>query len=89
MKKHVGGMYLINGLELTSEIFDYTFQLNQAFVDVIPNSGGNNSKRHLLLAGYCTDAALTCEPMFKMPNDPANRCGVSIHYYTPSIHFAF
>ena len=67
-----------------SEVFDYTFQLNQAFVDVIRASGGNNPKRHLLLAGYCTDAALTCDPLFKMPNDPVNRCAVSIHYYTPS-----
>ena len=66
-----------------SEVFDYTFQLNQAFVDVVRASGGNNSKRHLLLAGYCTHATLTCDPMFKMPNDPANRCAVSIHYYTP------
>ena len=67
-----------------SEVFDYTFQLNQAFVDVIHASGRNNSKMNLLHAGYCTDTALTCDPVFKMPNNPANRCAVSIHYYTPS-----
>ena len=66
------------------EVFDYTNQLNQAFVDVIRSSGGNNPERHLLLAGYCTDLALTCDPLFKMPYDPINRCAVSIHYYTPS-----
>ena len=66
------------------EVFDYTYLLNQAFVDVVRSSGGNNPERHLLLAGYCTDAALTCDSMFKMPNDPKNRCAVSIHYYTPS-----
>ena len=66
------------------EVFDATFQLNQAFVDVIRASGGNNPERHLLLAGYCTDLTLTCDPMFKMPYDPIKRCAVSIHYYTPS-----
>ena len=65
------------------EVYDYTYKLNQAFVDVVRNSGGNNPERHLLLAGYCTDAALTCDSLFKMPNDPAKRCAVSIHYYTP------
>ena len=66
------------------EVFDYTNQLNQAFVDVIRSSGGNNPERHLLLAGYCTDADLTCDSLFKMPNDKAKRCAVSIHYYNPS-----
>ena len=66
------------------EVFDYTYQLNQVFVDVIRSSGGNNPERHLLLVGYCTDATLTCDSMFKLPNDPANRFAVSIHYYTPS-----
>ena len=66
------------------EVFDYTYQLNQAFVDVVRASGGNNPERHLLLAGYCTDPDLTCDSMFRMPRDPANRCAVSIHYYNPS-----
>ena len=66
------------------EVFDYTYQLNQAFVDVVRSSGGNNQERHLLLAGYCTDPDLTCDSMFRMPKDPANRCAVSMHYYNPS-----
>ena len=66
------------------DVFDYTYKLNQAFVDVIRSSGGNNPERHLLIAGYCTDAALTCDNLFKMPSDPLNRLAVSIHYYTPS-----
>ena len=32
------------------EVFDYTYQLNQAFVDTVRASGGNNAERHLLLA---------------------------------------
>jgi endoglucanase len=59
-------------------------QINQTFVDVVRASGGNNAERHLLIAGYNTDIDLTCDPLFLMPNDPANRMAVSVHYYTPS-----
>ena len=59
-------------------------RVNQKFVDVIRASGGNNSKRHLLISGYKTDITLTCDPLFKMPSDPANRMAVSVHYYTPA-----
>lgn len=58
--------------------------INQKFVDIVRGSGGNNEKRHLLIAGYNTDIALTCDEAFKMPDDPQNRCALSVHYYTPS-----
>lgn len=58
--------------------------MNQRFVNIVRNSGGNNAKRHLLIAGYGTDVELTCDEAFKMPDDPENRCAVSVHYYTPS-----
>ena len=64
--------------------FDLNFKLNQAFIDVIRSSGGNNQERHLLLAGYCTDVAKTCDPLYKLPVDPMNRYAISMHYYTPS-----
>ncbi len=64
--------------------FNLTYRLNQAFVDVIRSSGGNNPERHLLLAGYCTGLEYTCDPAFKLPNDPINRFALSIHYYNPS-----
>lgn len=59
-------------------------EINQTFVDTVRNSGGNNAKRHLLIAGYATDIELTCDDAFKMPNDSENRCAVSVHYYTPA-----
>ncbi len=59
-------------------------EINQKFVDIVRGSGGNNKKRHLLIAGYGTDIALTCDKLFKMPEDPAKHCAVSVHYYTPS-----
>ncbi|MDE5575801.1 MAG: glycoside hydrolase family 5 protein [Oscillospiraceae bacterium] len=58
--------------------------MNQRFVNIVRGSGGNNEKRHLLIAGYNTDFDLTCDAAFKMPDDPAGRCAVSVHYYTPS-----
>ncbi len=58
--------------------------INQKFVDIVRGSGGNNATRHLLIAGYNTDIELTCDELFKMPNDPQNRCAVSVHYYTPA-----
>ena len=61
-----------------------TNEVNQVFVDVIRNSGGQNPWRHLLIAGYNTDIGRTCDELFKMPQDPANRMAVSVHYYTPS-----
>lgn len=59
-------------------------EINQKFVDIVRGSGGNNEKRHLLIAGYGTDIDLTCDELYKMPDDPAGRCAVSVHYYTPS-----
>lgn len=57
--------------------------INQRFVNIVRKSGGNNKKRHLLIAGYNTDIELTCDPLYKMPDDPEGRCAVSVHYYTP------
>lgn len=67
-----------------AEAFALVNEINQTFVDVVRSSGGNNEKRHLLLAGYVTGIDETCDEMYKMPDDPANRCAVSIHYYMPS-----
>lgn len=63
-------------------------EFNQTFVDLVRKSGGNNAKRHLLIAGYWTDIAQTCtakeDGLFKMPKDSVeNREILSVHYYTP------
>lgn len=58
--------------------------INQRFVNIVRGSGGNNENRPLLIAGYNTDVKLTCDELFKMPEDPQDRCAVSVHYYTPS-----
>lgn len=59
-------------------------EINQEFVDTVRASGGNNEQRHLLIAGYATGFTETCDEMYKMPEDPAGHCAVSVHYYTPA-----
>lgn len=67
----------------TNQAYELLNKINQDFVDLIRKQGGNNPKRHLLIAGYWTDIDKTCSKLFKMPDDPENRCIVSVHYYTP------
>ena len=62
----------------------YVNDLNQLFVDIVRNSGGNNAKRHLLVEIYNTNLEYAYDPLFKMPNDPANRLALTVHYYTPA-----
>lgn len=66
-----------------ADSFNLLNEINQKFVDIVRSAGGNNPKRHLLIAGYNTDIDLTCDPLFVMPTDSENRCAVSVHYYTP------
>lgn len=68
-----------------AESYDLVNKINQAFVDTVRSTGGNNSERLLMISGYNTDIKLTCDPMFKLPNDPANKMAVSVHYYVPSV----
>ena len=60
-------------------------EINQKFVDIVRSSGGNNPERRLLISGYNTDIVKTCDPLFRMPSDPAGRCAISVHYYTPVV----
>lgn len=72
--------------EQKAESYALVNEINQTFVDLVRASGGNNAERHLLIAGYTTDVALTCDPLYKMPEDPAGKCAVSVHYYTPATY---
>lgn len=72
------------GTDGKAEAYDMVNDINQKFVDVVRASDGNNPQRHLLISGYNTDVGMTCDPLFKMPSDPANRMAISVHYYTPA-----
>lgn len=66
-----------------ADAYNLINKINQDFVDIIRATGGNNAKRHLLIAGYYTDIERTCDSFYKMPDDKAGRCILSVHYYTP------
>ena len=65
--------------------FDYTTltTFNQAFVDTIRNTGGNNIERLLIVAGANDEFQMTCTSDYKMPVDQSNKLAVSIHYLEP------
>lgn len=66
-----------------ADAYNLINKINQDFVDIIRATGGNNAKRHLLIAGYYTDIERTCDSLYEMPDDKAGRCILSVHYYTP------
>ncbi len=74
---------------LTKEEYEAkTLELNQLFVNIVRNSGGNNTYRHLLIPGLNTNTDYTCSDAFKMPTDieenGVSKLSVSIHYYDPT-----
>lgn len=63
--------------------YDIINHLNQVFVDIIRNSGGNNLHRHLVVPGYNTNIEYTLEG-FEPPQDSTpDKLILSVHYYDP------
>ncbi len=66
-----------------SSYYDIINDLNQAFVDTVRASGGNNGSRILVVPGYNTNITFTLEG-FSAPNDRADgKLILSCHYYDP------
>jgi endoglucanase len=56
---------------------------NQAFVDAVRATGGNNATRHLVVQGFNTNINYTVK-FAVLPNDSANkRLMMEVHYYDP------
>ena len=73
-----------SGTLSTDECYVMTNKINQTFVDTVRATGGNNTQRFLLIAGYGTDIKSTCDSRYVMPTDTAkNKLLVSVHYYEP------
>ena len=73
--------------ESEDQLYECANLINQTFVDVVRGTGGNNAKRHLLIAGYDTNITKTCDERFKMPKDTIeNHLIISVHYYSPSTY---
>ena len=65
-------------------LYNLVNEINQTFVDIVRQSGGNNAKRYLLIAGFNTDIDKTCSSLYEMPTDTiSNHLMISVHYYTP------
>ncbi|MBD5104446.1 MAG: glycoside hydrolase family 5 protein [Ruminococcaceae bacterium] len=61
--------------------YEMTNVLNQAFVDAVRATGGNNAERVLIVSGYWTNIDNTTSPQFIMPSDSAaDKLMVSVHY---------
>ena len=76
-----------SGTLTEDECYELTNTLNQKFVDIVRAAGGNNTDRFLLLAGYNTNIAKTCDDRYKMPTDTVDgKLMVSVHYYDPSAY---
>ena len=76
------------GVLTVDEQYETMNKINQEFVNIVRQSGGNNEKRYLLIAGYSTNIERSCDERFVMPTDPIKENGVSklsvsVHYYTP------
>jgi len=72
------------------ETFALALEVNQAFVDTVRATGGNNADRFLLVPGYGTDITKTCDERFIMPADTADsKLLISVHYYEPSGYTIF
>ncbi len=72
------------GTEGKEEAFGILNEMNQKFVDIVRSSGKNNKNRHLLIAAYWTNTNHACDELYVLPDDPAGRMAVSVHYYDPS-----
>lgn len=66
------------------EIYDKIYEINSEFVKTVRSTGGKNTDRFLLIAGYNTDFDHTCDDRYRMPDDTADKkLLVSVHYYGP------
>ena len=65
-----------------SEGWDFVNQMNALFVKTIRATGGNNTKRHLMLPTYAATATESAVNAYKFPSGDSNLI-VSLHAYTP------
>ena len=79
-----------NLVELSkSDGYALTNALNQAFVDAVRATGGNNSERVLIASGYWTNIDLTTSSQFVMPKDTvSDRLMVSVHYVDNNMYWS-
>lgn len=66
------------------ELAPVLLKYNQAFVDAVRATGGNNAQRTLVVQAPATNIASACESYFTLPTDVADkRMMVEVHFYDP------
>ncbi|MGN0165789.1 MAG: glycoside hydrolase family 5 protein [Lachnospiraceae bacterium] len=71
-----------------SEAYLWTNTLNQAFVDAVRATGGNNADRILIASGYWTNIDNTTSDKFIVPEDSAEgKIMVSVHYVDNAMYW--
>ena len=72
----------------TTEHRETVNQMNQAFVNAVRATGGNNTYRVLMVPTFAASASTAALNGFTRPNDPAgntpNRLAMSVHAYIPN-----
>lgn len=84
MNEVFDGSYGNPKTEAYNNINDY----NQIFVNAVRSTGGNNTRRWLLIPGWNTNINHTTSSAFKIPQDSlctasSNRIMISVHFYDP------
>ncbi|MBQ8687128.1 MAG: glycoside hydrolase family 5 protein, partial [Ruminococcus sp.] len=90
MWKQIANYFADYGQELVFESMneveisdDQVKTLNQAFVDTVRATGGNNANRLLLVPAASNNTDKLLSSAFTAPTDSANMIAVSCHYYEP------
>lgn len=72
-----------------AEAYNLTNTCNQAFVDAVRSTGGNNDERVLIISGYNTNIDRTTSPEFTIPADCVeDRIMVSVHYVDNAMYWS-
>lgn len=91
--EYLGGNQFDKDGELTElskdDGYNMTNTLNQAFVDAVRATGGNNKERVLVVSGYWTNIDNTTSDRFIMPTDTTkDKLMVSVHYVDNSMFWS-
>lgn len=71
------------------DAYGLTNTCNQAFVDAVRSTGGNNEDRVLIVSGYNTNIDRTTDSAFEMPADSVNdKLMVSVHYVDNAMYWS-
>ena len=66
---------------VTKKELEWLNELNDVFVNAVRNTGGNNSKRFLVVNTYLAELSVGSLEYFTIPNDSVNHIIMAAHFY--------